>query len=100
MFLLVAEFLKPQSAAAPAQYTLENFRTAYLSGDNAACSSTRCSSPSGRGAALVVGTGLAWMNNVPYPIQDAVLSRSPSSRWSSRHPVHVAWIMWRARRSA
>jgi len=35
VFLLWQSFLTPQSAAAPAQYTLENFRTAYLNGDNA-----------------------------------------------------------------
>ena len=35
VFLLWQSFLTPQSAAAPAQFTLENFRTAYLSADNA-----------------------------------------------------------------
>jgi len=35
VFLLWQSFLTPQTAAEPAQYTLENFRTAYLSSDNA-----------------------------------------------------------------
>jgi iron(III) transport system permease protein len=35
VFLLWQSFLTPQTAAEPARYTLENFRTAYLSSDNA-----------------------------------------------------------------
>src|SRR5262249_28681281 len=35
VFLLWQSFLTPQTATLPAHYTLENFRTAYLSSDNA-----------------------------------------------------------------
>src|SRR5256884_8023692 len=70
VFLLWQSFLTPQTAGLPAQYTLENFRTAYLSSDNARLffNSLRFSI----GAALlsfVVGTALAWMNertNTPF----------------------------------
>ena len=70
VFLLWQSFLTPQTAAAPAQFTLENFRSAYLSGDNAGCSSTRCSSPSApRCCRSWSAPALAWMNertNTPF----------------------------------
>src|SRR5258707_6676793 len=70
VFLLWQSFLTPQSAAAPAQYALENFRTAYLSGDNARLFFNSLQFAVGAAVlSLVVGTGLAWMNertNTPF----------------------------------
>ncbi|HEU4359794.1 MAG TPA: iron ABC transporter permease, partial [Xanthobacteraceae bacterium] len=62
-FLLWQSFLTPQTAALPAQYTLENFRTAYLSTDNARLFANSLQFAVGAAVlSLVIGTGLAWMN--------------------------------------
>src|SRR5258705_10639346 len=70
VFLLWQSFLTPQSAAAPAQFTLENFRTAYLNSDNARLFFNSLQfAVSAAVLSLVVGTGLAWMNertNTPF----------------------------------
>src|SRR4029077_18713718 len=70
VFLLWQSFLTPQTAAEPAQYTLENFRTAYLSSDNARLFVNSLQFAVGAAAlSLVVGTALAWMNertNTPF----------------------------------
>jgi iron(III) transport system permease protein len=70
VFLLWQSFLTPQTAIAPAQYTLENFRTAYLSADNARLMFNSLQFAVGAAAlSLVVGTALAWMNertNTPF----------------------------------
>src|SRR5262245_57173169 len=70
VFLLWQSFLTPQTATLPAQYTLENFRTAYLSSDNARLFFNSLQFATGAAMlALVVGTGLAWMNertNTPF----------------------------------
>ena len=70
VFLLWQSFLTPQSAAAPAQFTLENFRTAYLNSDNARLFFNSLQFAVGAAVlSLVVGTGLAWMNertNTPF----------------------------------
>jgi len=69
-FLLWQSFLTPQTATAPAQYTLENFRAAYLSPDNARLFLNSLEFAVGAAVlSLVVGTGLAWMNertNTPF----------------------------------
>src|SRR5262249_57166760 len=69
-FLIWQSFLTPQTAAAPAQYTLENFRAAYLSPDNARLFLNSLQFAVGAAAlSLVVGTALAWMNertNTPF----------------------------------
>jgi iron(III) transport system permease protein len=69
-FLLWQSFLTPQTASAPAQFTLENFRTAYLSADNARLFLNSLQFATGAAVlALVVGTALAWMNertNTPF----------------------------------
>jgi iron(III) transport system permease protein len=69
-FLLWQSFLTPETATAPAQFTLENFRTAYLSSDNARLFLNSLQFATGAAVlALVVGTGLAWMNertNTPF----------------------------------
>src|SRR5947199_175712 len=70
VFLLWQSFLTPQTATVPAQYTLENFRTAYLNADNAPLFFNSLQFAIGAAAlSLVVGTALAWMNertNTPF----------------------------------
>ena len=70
VFLLWQSILTPQTAAAPAQFTLDNFRTAYLSADTARLLVNSVQFASGAAVlALFVGTGLAWMNertNTPF----------------------------------
>ena len=70
VFLLWQSFLTPQTATAPAQFTLENFRTAYLNGDNARLFVNSLEFAVGAAVlSLGVGTGLAWMNertNTPF----------------------------------
>src|SRR6201982_3947342 len=70
VFLLWQSFLTPQTATLPAHYTLDNFRTAYLSGDNARLFFNSLQFAAGAAVlSLVVGTGLAWMNertNTPF----------------------------------
>ncbi|HYZ43625.1 MAG TPA: iron ABC transporter permease [Xanthobacteraceae bacterium] len=70
VFLLWQSFLTPQTAAEPARYTLENFRTAYLSSDNARLFANSLQFAVGAAMlSLVVGTALAWMNertNTPF----------------------------------
>jgi iron(III) transport system permease protein len=70
VFLLWQSFLTPQTAGLPAQYTLENFRTAYLSSDNARLFFNSLQFSIGAALlSLVVGTALAWMNertNTPF----------------------------------
>ena len=70
VFLLWQSFLTPQSAAAPEQFTLENFRSAYLNGDNVRLFFNSLQFAVGAAVlSLVVGTSLAWMNertNTPF----------------------------------
>jgi iron(III) transport system permease protein len=70
VFLLWQSILTPQTAAAPAQFTLDNFRTAYLSADTARLLVNSVQFASGAAVlALFVGTSLAWMNertNTPF----------------------------------
>ena len=70
VFLLWQSVLTPETATMPAQYTLENFRTAYLSSDNVRLFFNSVQFAAGAAVlALVVGTGLAWMNertNTPF----------------------------------
>jgi len=70
VFLLWQSFLTPQTAGLPAQYTLENFRTAYLSSDNARLFFNSLQFSIGAALlSLLVGTALAWMNertNTPF----------------------------------
>jgi len=70
VFLLWQSILTPQTAAAPAQFTLENFRIAYSSTDTARLFLNSVQFASGAAVlALFVGTGLAWMNertNTPF----------------------------------
>ncbi len=70
VFLLWQSFLTPQTAAAPAQLTLENYATAYFDRDNVRLLLNSLQFATGAALlALVVGTGLAWMNertNTPF----------------------------------
>jgi iron(III) transport system permease protein len=70
VFLIWESFLTPQSASAPAQLTLENFRAAYFTADNVRLLGNSLQFAIGAGAlSLVVGTSLAWMNertNTPF----------------------------------
>ena len=70
VFLLWQSFLTPQTAAAPAQLTLDNFRTAYFAPETARLFVNSVQFAVGSAVfALVVGTALAWMNertNTPF----------------------------------
>jgi iron(III) transport system permease protein len=70
VFLLWQSFLTPQTALAPAQFTLENFRSAYGSSENTRLFLNSLTFACGAAAvSLVLGTALAWMNertNTPF----------------------------------
>jgi iron(III) transport system permease protein len=70
VFLLWQSILTPQTAAEPAQFTLENFRTAYGGADTARLFLNSVQFAAGAAVlALFVGTSLAWMNertNTPF----------------------------------
>ena len=80
-FLLWQSFLTPQTATVPAQWTLENFRTAYGSSGDARLFFNSVQFAAGAAVlALVVGTGLAWMNertNTPFKTLFFALSIIP-----------------------
>jgi iron(III) transport system permease protein len=69
-FLLWQSFLTPQTANAPAHFTLQNFRDAYFSAETASLflNSVRFATGAA-GLALFLGTALAWLNertNTPF----------------------------------
>jgi iron(III) transport system permease protein len=70
VFLLWQSVLTPQTASVAAQYTLENFRTAYLSPETARLFLNSVTFAFGAAAlSLTIGTSLAWMNertNTPF----------------------------------
>jgi iron(III) transport system permease protein len=70
VFLLWQSFLTPQTAARPAEFTLENFRNAYFSAETFRLFYTSVQYAAGTAAfALCLGTALAWMNertNTPF----------------------------------
>src|SRR5437588_1502992 len=70
VFLLWQSFLTPQTAARPAVFTLENFRTAYFSTETFQLFFNSVQYAAGTAAfALCLGTALAWMNertNAPF----------------------------------
>src|SRR6267154_1956410 len=70
VFLLWQSFLTPQTAAVPARYTLENFRTAYFSTETVRLFLNSVEFAIGAAAlSLCLGTALAWMNertNTPF----------------------------------
>lgn len=69
-FLVWQSFLTPYTAAKPAEFTLDNFRTAYFTGETAGLFMNSVVFASGTAAfSLCVGTALAWMNertNTPF----------------------------------
>lgn len=69
-FLIWQSFLTPQTAAKPAEFTLDNFRTAYFSAETYGLFVNSVVFATGTAVfALVVGTALAWMNertNTPF----------------------------------
>ncbi len=70
VFLLWQSILTPETAAAPAQFTLENFRDAYFSAGTAQLFFNSVEFATGAAAlSLFLGTLLAWMNertNTPF----------------------------------
>src|SRR5438105_6488239 len=70
VFLLWQSFLTPQTAARPAVFTLENFRTAYFSAETFRLFFNSLQYAVGTAVfALGLGTALAWMNertNTPF----------------------------------
>jgi iron(III) transport system permease protein len=69
-FLIWQSFLTPQTATVPARFTLDNFRTAYLSPETLRLFLNSVEFAIGAAAlALGLGTALAWMNertNTPF----------------------------------
>jgi iron(III) transport system permease protein len=69
-FLIWQSFLTPHTAARPAEFTLENFRTAYFTGETFGLFVNSVIFATGTAVlALVIGTALAWMNertNTPF----------------------------------
>ena len=69
-FLVWQSFLTPHTAARPAEFTLDNFRTAYFSAETFGLFVNSVIFATGTAVfALVVGTALAWMNertNTPF----------------------------------
>jgi iron(III) transport system permease protein len=80
-FLVWQSFLTPHTAARPAEFTLENFRTAYLSAETFGLFVNSVVFATGTAVfALVVGTVLAWMNertNTPFKTLFFALSIIP-----------------------
>src|SRR5262249_35203746 len=70
VFLLWQSFLTPQTATRPAEFTLENYRTAYFSAETFRLFFNSVQYAAGTSVfALVLGTALAWMNertNTPF----------------------------------
>src|SRR3954469_6985751 len=70
VFLLWQSFLTPQTATRPAEFTLENYRTAYFSAETFRLFFNSVQYAAGTSAfALCLGTMLAWMNertNTPF----------------------------------
>jgi len=70
VFLVWQSFLTPQTAAKPAEFTLENFRTAYFSAETFRLFFNSVQFAAGTAVfALCLGTALAWMNertNTPF----------------------------------
>jgi iron(III) transport system permease protein len=70
VFLLWQSFLTPQTAAVPARYTLENYRTAYFSAETVRLFLNSVEFAAGAALlSLTLGTALAWMNertNTPF----------------------------------
>ncbi len=70
VFLLWQSILTPRTATVPAQFTLENFATAYFSADTTRLFLNSVQFAAGAAVlALFVGTALAWMNertNTPF----------------------------------
>src|SRR3954469_9993554 len=70
VFLLWQSFLTPQTATRPAEFTLENYRTAYFSTETFLLFFNSVRYAAGTSAfALCLGTMLAWMNertNTPF----------------------------------
>jgi iron(III) transport system permease protein len=63
VFLVWQSFLTPDTAASPAQFTLDNFRTAYFAAETARLFVNSVQFAAGSAIfALIVGTSLAWMN--------------------------------------
>ena len=63
VFLLWESFLTPQTATVPARFTLDNFRTAYLSGETLRLFFNSVAFAIGAAVvSLSLGTALAWMN--------------------------------------
>jgi iron(III) transport system permease protein len=69
-FLIWQSVLTPHTAAKPAEFTLDNFRTAYFTGEPFGLFVNSVIFASGTAVfALVIGTALAWMNertNTPF----------------------------------
>ena len=63
VFLVSQSFLSPETATAPAQFTLENYRTAYASTETLRLFGNSVAFATGSAAlAFIIGTFFAWIN--------------------------------------
>jgi len=81
VFLVSQSFLTPETATAPAQFTLENYRTAYASAETLRLFGNSVAFAVGSAAlAFVIGTFFAWINertNTPFKSLFFALSLIP-----------------------
>ena len=90
VFLLWQSFLTPQTAAAPAHFTLENFRTAYFSADTARLFFNSVQFAAGAAVLCARRRHRARLDERAHQhaVQDAVLRARDHSAGHPRHPVH------------
>ena len=81
VFLVSQSFLTPETATAPAQFTLENYRTAYASAETLRLFGNSVAFATGSAAlSFVIGTFFAWINertNTPFKSLFFALSLIP-----------------------
>jgi iron(III) transport system permease protein len=81
VFLLWQSFLTPQTATAPARFTLENYGAAYVSGETVRLIANSLTFAAGAAVlSFVLGTAFAWINertNTPFKVLFLALAVIP-----------------------